>query len=318
MENIWKYKLVIEGENEMKFDVVIGNPPYNDDAYLGFVKLGHELSKKCTCMITPAKWQAKEGKENEQFRQEIVPYMSKIVSFNNASDVFNIDMAGGINYSIIGKDKKLDKEITSEGRKETVKNWLPELGTDLNYIDIVEKITKHKDNNGNNDFNSITTPKDKRFLPQKSYFTGKNFGDVSEDLSSRFYMWSSVRCIQVPEKSFRNIENMDKYKVYCNHNINNKPAPHIVEPNIAAVRESCLMGYGTLEECKSVQSYYNCRLIWYLAYGMKIGNICTKAFKWVPDPGTFDHIFTDQELYQKYNLTEDEINIIESVIKERK
>lgn len=30
------------------------------------------------------------------------------------------------------------------------------------------------------------------------------------------------------------------------------------------------------------------------------------------------HIFTDQELYEEYNLTDEEINIIESVIKERK
>lgn len=36
-------------------------------------------------------------------------------------------------------------------------------------------------------------------------------------------------------------------------------------------------------------------------------------FSWV-----FDHIFTDAELYKKYELTDKEINIIESVIKERK
>lgn len=44
------------------------------------------------------------------------------------------------------------------------------------------------------------------------------------------------------------------------------------------------------------------------------------AFSWqfIPDPGEFDHIFTDDELYQRYNLTQDEINIIESIIKERK
>lgn len=43
-----------------------------------------------------------------------------------------------------------------------------------------------------------------------------------------------------------------------------------------------------------------------------------ETWRFVPDPGKFDHIFTDQELYKKYNLTDDEINIIESVIKERK
>lgn len=43
-----------------------------------------------------------------------------------------------------------------------------------------------------------------------------------------------------------------------------------------------------------------------------------EAWRFVPDPGAFDHIFTDDELYKKYNLTQDEIDLIESVIKERK
>ncbi len=42
------------------------------------------------------------------------------------------------------------------------------------------------------------------------------------------------------------------------------------------------------------------------------------CWRFVPDPITFDHIFTDEELYKKYNLAPEEINIIESVIKERK
>lgn len=42
------------------------------------------------------------------------------------------------------------------------------------------------------------------------------------------------------------------------------------------------------------------------------------CWRFVPEPEAFDHIFTDEELYKKYNLTDEEINIIESVIKERK
>ena len=46
---------------QMDFDVVVGNPPYNNDMYLDFVMIGHELAKQFTLMITPAKWQAKGG-----------------------------------------------------------------------------------------------------------------------------------------------------------------------------------------------------------------------------------------------------------------
>ena len=41
----------------MKFDVVIGNPPYNKGMDLDFVDLGYKISNKYTVMITPAKWQ---------------------------------------------------------------------------------------------------------------------------------------------------------------------------------------------------------------------------------------------------------------------
>lgn len=46
---------------QMDFDVVVGNPPYNNDMYLDFVMIGHKLAKQFTLMITPAKWQAKRG-----------------------------------------------------------------------------------------------------------------------------------------------------------------------------------------------------------------------------------------------------------------
>lgn len=49
------------GNKEVKFDIVIGNPPYNNDLYIPFVEAGHKLSKEYTVMITPAKWQAKGG-----------------------------------------------------------------------------------------------------------------------------------------------------------------------------------------------------------------------------------------------------------------
>lgn len=302
----------------VKFDVVIGNPPYNNDIYLDFVTLGDQLASKATCMITPAKWQAKGGEKNEAFRKNIVPRMSDIVFYPDARDVFDIDMSGGITYYLIEKNKTSGTRISCGGRSEILTNWTPEMGTDLDYIDIVEKIIMHRDSSGELDFRSITNAQDRRFIPVKSYFTSRNFGDVSEDISSKYFMWSSARCIRVPEYIFKNTVDMDKFKVYCNHNINNKPHPHILEPNVAAVRESCLMGFGSKVECESIASYYSCRLIWYLAYGMKLGNICTEAFKWVPDPGNFDHIFTDKELYDKYNLTPEEISIIESVIKERK
>lgn len=51
----------------VNFDVVVGNPPYNNDIYLDFVTIGHKLASKCSCWITPAKWQAKGGGGTSSF-----------------------------------------------------------------------------------------------------------------------------------------------------------------------------------------------------------------------------------------------------------
>lgn len=81
----------------MKFDVVIGNPPYNKGMDLDFVDMGFELSKQYTVMITPAKWQTAEADQRVmskmtygEFRKKIVPHMSKVVFFPCCKDVFDI------------------------------------------------------------------------------------------------------------------------------------------------------------------------------------------------------------------------------------
>lgn len=82
----------------------------------------------------------------------------------------------------------------------------------------------------------------------------------------------------------------------------------------------CYFSSTNENECKSFISYCNTRLIRFMVLIGVCGDSITNSETWrfVPAPDAFDHIFTDKELYEKYNLTEEEINIIESVIKERK
>lgn len=107
-----KDKLTEEDLKKVKFDVVVGNPPYNNDIYLDFVTFGHRLSTQYTLMITPAKWQAKtDGKpagskspdKNVEFRKNIVPFMSKIVYYRDTHDIFDIAEPAGISYFLMSK-----------------------------------------------------------------------------------------------------------------------------------------------------------------------------------------------------------------------
>lgn len=106
----------------MKFDVVIGNPPYNNGMDLDFVNLGIELAEKYCIMITPAKWQTSADDQRvasktinyKGFREKIVPHMSKVVFYPDCKDIFDIYQTDGITYYLLDKNNKVDKcEVTN-------------------------------------------------------------------------------------------------------------------------------------------------------------------------------------------------------------
>lgn len=277
----------------MKFDVVIGNPPYNNDIYLDFVTLGHNLASKYTCMITPAKWQAKGGEKNEQFRKDIVPYMSKIVFYPDAGDMFNIHLLGGVTYYLIEAHETGIKEIENRADLASVLNSSQKRtlgnGNDLillnSVFDIIGKVgiptvnfyEKHQKTSGRN--NVVIT-----------HMVNTNAGSSNQHTFTR------------------------------NGNLLVLSTLNISETMPSSTNYLSLYRSDSEDECKSFISYVNTRLIRFLIFGSIVASSLrnTETWRFVPDPGAFDHIFTDQELYQKYGLTQEEINIIESVIKERK
>ena len=101
--NLVKSDLVFN-ERLTEFSVDIYN---NKGADIDFVFLGCELSSKYVCMITPAKWQNTEGRKYEEFRENIVPYMSKVVRFKDSKDIMKMDKYKKVTYYMI--DKKMHK-----------------------------------------------------------------------------------------------------------------------------------------------------------------------------------------------------------------
>lgn len=126
--------------------------------------------------------------------------------------------------------------------------------------------------------------------------------------------------------------NLDKYKCICsvmpgavstfdkNGKVLGMFKISIIKPDQVPKGSFPVLRYfDTEHECESYISFMECKLCAFLYYLGCCGTTLTREFfRFIPDPGRFDHIFTDEELYQKYNLTQEEINIIESIIKERK
>ena len=277
----------------MKINAVIGNPPYNNDMYIPFVEMCHQLATDCSLFITPAKWQAKGGEKNEAFRQNIVPYMKKIVYYPDSCDIFDIAEHGGISYYILDKAIHNDKYIRNEMviytnyEVRTLNNNLWNIGNNI--------VTKVMNNKTLNIF-YVHETKDcyKCTIGKKIIRSGSGHKDIKGKFTCDYSTLHN--CIVLSDVGIENSNDENR------------------------LGDSVAIYYGSKEQCNYFRSYINSKFVRFLVlmsiHG--VGIYDQETWRFVPDPVTFDHIFTDEELYKKYNLTDEEINIIESVIKERK
>lgn len=314
--------IIPEEIKDMKFDLVVGNPPYNKDIYLDFVIKGHSLSKGYSLWITPAKWQAKVGEKNEEFRKNIVPYMSYIVYYPCAQEIFDIRNIDGISYYLVDKNNMHEeKGIKNISLRQPLFNN----SESRNY-------NKQLNNVANRIFSKIDFSKILKISSIDVKHFGLSSGDTGKDIGELNVMQGdNLKGHYVKSSINKNVDDIEKYKVVMLHMCGNSyygndgqtlglNKMYINRPNDIQVYDYMpIYICDTEDECKSFISYFDTRLIRFIIMMSLVGQTANNDEFWrmIPDPGAFNHIFTDDELYKKYNLTDEEISIIESVIKER-
>lgn len=318
----------------MKFDTVIGNPPYNNDMYIDFVNLGHKLLRKdgVEILITPAKWQAKGGEKNGIFREKIVPYMKEIVYYPDTAELFDISEPAGITYYLIEKDKKFEnKLIINRCEKQYLFNnkLIRPVGLHLQNVfePILEKVYKHIG------FKPFTL--DTNIEYWISCNECKNLSDIKND-DSIIVIGSDMYGDKVVFGYYnyslvKNVSSLNKYKVvmhfktakgYATLDTTGKALgikkPLILGPN-EITKDSFLVLkiFDSYDEALSFQSYLNTKFARVLLYcgccGANGNN--PETWRFLAEQEKYDKIFTDDELYKEYGLTESEINIIENTIR---
>lgn len=361
--------------NGMKFDVVIGNPPYNNDMYLDFVTLGDQLATKYTCMITPAKWQAKtDGKpagsktpdKNEQFRKNIVPYMSDIVYYLDSHELFDIGEWGGISYFLTKNSVSTEKSVKivcSNSDIISTQNFEQHDETSVvllshKILGIIGKVGQLGEGFKQSLYVKNTDHGESSIMVQLGLKVGEfsNYKDWGSKTKGDGYVelmqGEKVVGYKAVDELFTTA-NLDKYKVITSIIISGssdvgtdgklkryfnayKIGPYQVPKGSFPV----LKYFDNSTEADSFVSFTKTRLFMFLLGFAVCGTTITKEFfRFVPDPNDWTCTYVDAphpgvtpdskgiytldgvkycSLYARYNLDQDDINIIESVIKERK
>ena len=109
-------KNIKEAFNNMKFDVVIGNPPYQENdnqsgkgsakpIYDKFIEIAIDLNPNIVTLITPSVWFL-GGKGLDQFRNNMLNdiHFKTFHNYITAKDVFpTVNLRGGVNYFVWSK-----------------------------------------------------------------------------------------------------------------------------------------------------------------------------------------------------------------------
>lgn len=153
----------IEKVFDMKFDVIVSNPPYqlNDGGnkasakpiYQLFVEQAKKLNPRYLTMIIPARWYA-GGKGLESFRNEMLNdrRITKLVDFVDSKDCFpGVDIAGGVCYFLWNRDASVDECVVTQyrnGKSSSAVRKLNEFDTfirDKEALSIIHKVqAKHE------------------------------------------------------------------------------------------------------------------------------------------------------------------------------
>ena len=317
----------------MKFDVIVGNPPYqlNDGGhgrsakplYHKFIQQAKKLNPKYLTMIVPDRWFA-GGKGLNEFRDEMLndKRFRKIVDYTSASDAFpGADVPGGVCYFLWDNsyNGETEIEVRNGNQIDISKRYLNEFDTFIRYstaADIIKKVRIHSKSfmseqvSSRKPFGLATNerPKTKGDLKLK-YYGGygsypSNLITVGNDLIS---LWKVI----TSKTSYDHAGQPDKEgkrRVFS--------TLEILKPNEICTETYIIVGsFDSEKECLNLLSYLKTKFTRFLVSQLSFSQDITKdRFAFVPIED-FSESWTDEKLYKKYDLTEDEIAFIESMIR---
>ena len=332
-KHFWK----INNNENMKLDAIVGNPPYQVNVgvvkdnygipvYNRFMDLSKAIKPLYISMISPSRWFT-GGRGLDDFRKAMLSdcRLKYIKDYIDSKDIFpGVDISGGINYflwdacysglcefhSIMNMNESIMMRKLDEHTIFTRQN---------SALSLIAKIKEKKEPSivsmisSQTPFGFVTT------------FRGRN-NKKANDVA--LYTSGGITYV-TPEEVKRNTQWVGKYKVIfskatCEHagtpDKNGKyrvfSTMRVLTPNEICTQSYLVGGvFDTLMEAEFYLGYLKTKFVRGLILPtLTSQDLSADRFLFVPLQD-FSKPWTDEELYKKYNLTDEEIQFIESMIK---
>lgn len=318
---------------KMKFDVIIGNPPYQlsdggfgrsaTPIYQKFVQQAKKLNPRFLTMIIPSRWFG-GGKGLDDFRKEMLTdnRIRKIVDFEDSNEIFpGVDVAGGICYFLWDRDNNGFCEVTNKYKDAdfVVERKLDEFEIFIRQsqaLSIVRKVLNKQEKKMNQQVSSYKP------FGLRTFVKPQSTGDI-------VLYWQKGTGPYNRKDISVGVEMIDKWKVICSrsgHEHAGNPGidgmrrvisrTAILPPGTICTETYLVIGcYCTEEEAKNQLAYMKTRFFRFLMSLLMYSHSITKdTYSFIP---VLDMNFkvTDSELYTRYELSESEIAYIESKIR---
>ena len=321
---------------DMKFDVIIGNPPYqmNDGGagasakpiYHKFIDAAKKLNPRYFSFIIPARWY-NGGKGLDEFRSDMLSdkRISNLHDFQDTNDVFpGLNIRGGICFFLWEREFQGKCKVINYRNKvpnEPQERYLKE--KDLNIflrhnesISIYEKVKKFQEDS----FSSIVSSR-------KPFGLGTNFNDFSSkktDLDNlKLYRFGECKFIS-RSKVLQNEDKIYKYKILVpKASPGDDSFPHLIlsKPILSEPDSLCTETYvmvGPFKDKEISTNVCNYMITSFFRFMVLLSkstqDVTRKTYSLVPIQD-FNYSWTDEQLYEKYKFDPKEINFINSLIR---
>ena len=320
--------------DDMQFDVIIGNPPYQlsdggygtsaAPIYQMFVEKALDLEPRYAVFVTPSRWMA-GGKGLDKYREKMLSdkRMHRIVDYPKLYEGFpGVKIRGGISYFL------WDREHNGPCEVQTIWDGQPTGPAVARHLDAYDILVRR------NEAVSILDKVRAMGEPtlDKRVSTGKPFG-----LRTFFHGKPEAKGLKEPVKLFGsqkvswvertgisvNSDWIDEWKVLMTAVQGTSAAietkflskPIIAEPGTACTETYLVAGHFDNETMAlNYAQYLRTRFARFLVSLRKATQHATRdVYAFIPDL-PLDQEWTDAKLYKRYGLTKDEIAFIESQV----